>query len=163
MNKINTYFLAEKQESLVFMVVGALAIIVSIYFWLVINSRFYNGVGWPFLFIALIQLTIGSLIYLRSPSDAKRVNTFAENNPKNIRALEIPRMEKVMRSFIVYRYAETALILIGLYMFLTGFDGGFVKGLGIGLIIQSGLMLLADAFAEHRGHWYLDFLKSNYS
>jgi hypothetical protein len=85
-----------------------------------------------------------------------------KNNPKNIRALEIPRMEKVMRSFIVYRYVEIALILIGLFLFLWGFEGGFVKGLGLGLLIQAGLMLLADAFAENRGHWYLEYLKTNF-
>jgi len=162
MNKINAYFLAEKYESLIFIIVGAVALILSFYFWLAINSRFYNGVGWPLLFISLIQLTVGSIVYLRSPTDAKRVNSFAENNPKNIRALEIPRMEKVMRSFIVYRYVEIALILIGLFLFLWGFEGGFVKGLGLGLVIQAGLILLADAFAENRGHWYLEYLKSNF-
>ena len=34
-----------------------------------------------------------------------------------------------------------------------------MKGLGIGLSIQSLLMLILDFFAEKRGHMYLDFLK----
>ena len=42
MTKIHDYFQAEKNESLVFVIVGATAILCGFYFLLVVNSKFYN-------------------------------------------------------------------------------------------------------------------------
>ena len=162
MTKIHAYFQAEKNESLVFIAIGTAAIICGFYFMLAINTSFYNGVGWPLLFIAVIQLAIGSYIYLRSPADERRVMTFAKNSPKNIKNIEIPRMEKVMTQFKLYRYIEMGLLVLGLILFLMGPDEGFWKGVGLGFVIQGGLMLLADSFAENRGQNYLDFLKGTF-
>jgi hypothetical protein len=159
MNKINAYFLAERNESLVFIVIGAAAFICSFYFWFVINERFYNGVAWPLIFIAFIQLTVGTIVYFRSPKDSRRVQNFVTTLPKNIKAVEIPRMEKVMTSFKLYRYIEISLLVIGLIVFILTSSGGFWRGVSFGLIIQSGIMLLADHFAESRGQRYLEYLK----
>jgi len=160
MNKIHDYFTGERNESLIFMAIGAVAIILSVYFWLVINSRYYNGVAWPLFFVALIQLTVGGLIYLRSPTDEKRVTNFYNSTPKNITHIEIPRMEKVMKNFIIYRYVEIGLMVLALiFFFITG-RGGFWNGVCVGTFIQAGLMLLADGFAEQRGKLYLSFLNS---
>lgn len=160
MNKIHEYFTGERNESLIFMAIGAIAILCSIYFWLVINVRFYNGIAWPLFFIALIQLTVGGLIYLRSPSDEKRVTNFYNSSPKNITHIEIPRMEKVMRNFIVYRYVEIGLIVISIVLFFMSGAGGFWRGISIGTLIQASLMLMADGFAEQRGKVYLAFLNA---
>ena len=163
MTKIHDYFLGERNESLAFVVIGTAAIICGFYFWLAINSSFFNGVGWPLLFIAIIQLGVGVFIYLRSPSDEHRVMAFAKNSPKNIKNIEIPRMEKVMTQFKLIRYIEMGLIILGLLFFLIGSSGGFWKGVGLGLVIQGGIMLIADSFAENRGQNYLNFLKASFA
>jgi len=160
MNKIHDYFTGERTESLVFIAIGAIAIICSIYFWLILNTRVYNGIAWPLFFIALIQLGVGALIYLRSPSDEKRVTNFYNTSPKNITHIEIPRMEKVMRSFVVYRYVEIGLIGLSIILFFISGSGGFWRGISIGTFIQAALMLIADGFAEQRGKAYLAFLSS---
>lgn len=163
MTKIHDYFQAERNESLIFMIIGATAIVSGFYFLLVINSKFYNGLSWPLIFIAVIQIFVGTIIYFRSPTDLKRVTTFAQNSPKNIRNLEIPRMEKVMTQFKLYRYIEMGLIVLGLVLFLIASPTGFWKGVGLGIIIQAGLMLIADSFAENRGQHYLEYLKTTFN
>ena len=162
MTKIHDYFQAEKNESLVFVIVGTAAILSGFYFLVVINSKFYNGLSWPLIFIAVIQIFVGTIIYFRSPTDEKRVLNFAQNSPKNIKNLEIPRMDKVMTKFKLYRYIEISLIILGLILFLIASPTGFWKGVGLGIIIQAAIMLLADSLAEKRGQYYLDFLKSTF-
>lgn len=163
MTKIHDYFQAERIESLVFIIIGATAIVSGFYFLLVVNSKFYNGLSWPLIFIAVIQIFVGTIIYFRSPTDSKRVINFAQNSPKNIRNLEIPRMEKVMTQFKLYRYIEMGLIVLGLVLFLIASPTGFWKGVGLGIIIQAGLMLIADSFAENRGQHYLEYLKTTFN
>ena len=163
MTKIHDYFQSERIESLVFIIIGATSIVCGFYFLLVVNSKFYNGLSWPLIFIGIMQLFVGTIIYFRSPTDIKRVSTFAQNSPKNIRNLEIPRMEKVMTKFKLYRYIEMGLIIVGLILFLIASPTGFWKGVGLGIIIQAGLMLIADSFAENRGQHYLQFLKKTFN
>ena len=71
-------------------------------------------------------------------------------------------MDKVMTKFKLYRYAEIGLALLGLILFLAASPTGFWRGVGLGIIIQAGIMLLADSFAENRGHHYLEFLKATF-
>jgi uncharacterized membrane protein len=162
MTKIQHYFQAEKQESLVFVIVGISALILGLYFLLNGSSKLLNGVSWPLIFVAFIQIVVGTFIFFRSPNDEKRVSNFAENSPKNIRNIEVPRMEKVMTQFKLYRYIEMGLMVMGLILFLLASPTGFWRGVGLGIIIQAGIMLLADSFAENRGQHYLAYLKDQF-
>lgn len=107
------------------------------------------------LLVGLIQVLVGTTVYFRSPSDSKRVTTWVESEVPRIQSDEIPRMRKVMKSFVAYRYVEMALIVAGLILILANQDANFWKGVGAGLFAQSTLMLLADFFAERRGAHYL--------
>ncbi|MCB9251338.1 MAG: hypothetical protein H6605_02665 [Flavobacteriales bacterium] len=160
MSRVHWYFSGERNESLLFIIIGLVTMVMSFYFWLFVNQKFYNGIGWPLLLVSIIQLTVGISIFLRSPYDERRVEGFLKNSHKSIRNLEIPRMEKVMKSFVIYRYVEMTLIVLGLILFLYTQKAGFWRGVSLGLIIQAGLMLIADQFAENRGKLYLEFLKN---
>lgn len=118
--------------------------------------------GWPVLLVGIIQIVVGGSVYTRSPKDIVAVT---EMTPEKIKTEEIPRMETVMRSFVLYRYVEIALIIIGLGLILMNKDIIFWKGVGAGLFAQATVMLVADYFAEKRGKVYLqqllDFLADN--
>jgi hypothetical protein len=159
MPAIEKYFNAERAESLLFIIVGLLAISVSMYFLFKIKLPFYNGMSYPFIVVALIQLTVGTAVYLRSPEDIKRVSGILQNDQSRIHSEEIHRMQTVMKNFIIYRWIEIALIVIGIVLFFAFHQGTFMRGVGFGIIIQGSLMLLLDYFAERRGVNYLDFLK----
>jgi hypothetical protein len=66
-------------------------------------------------------------------------------------------MEVVMKNFLIYRYVEIALLLVGVLLLFT--TKGFWQGVGIGLFIQASLMLSLDYFAEQRGKVYVEVLK----
>jgi hypothetical protein len=159
MSPILKYFNAEKSESLLFVLVGFIAISISLYCLFKIKQPFYNGLSYALVAIALIQLVVGLSVYFRSPKDIQRVNTFIKEAPSKIQTEEIPRMQTVNRNFIIYRWVEIALVVIGIILFLFVSKLSLAKGLGLGLSIQAGLMLLLDYFAESRALVYLNYLK----
>jgi len=158
MNSIEKYFNAEKSESLLFVLVGIVAIVIAIYFFFKLKQPFYYGMGLAFTLIALIQLTVGTSVYFRSPKDIIRVKALVSNEPLKIQSEEIPRMEVVMKNFVLYRWIEIALIILGLVLFFTANSNSLLKGGGLGLFIQASFMLLLDYFAESRGKEYVTFL-----
>jgi uncharacterized membrane protein HdeD (DUF308 family) len=160
---IEKYFIAEKQESLLFLVIGIIAIILAIAFYFFIKSAFYKGAAFPLVIIGVIQLVAGLTVYQRSDADRIR-NVYAyDMNPEQLKLEELPRMEKVNRNFLVYRWLEIALIAVGLIIiFMAGKNAGrpFWYGFGLILLIQATLMLGADYFAAKRGLQYTDGLKN---
>lgn len=155
---IEKYFNAEKGESFIFMAIGIIGIIAAIIFFFVFKTNFYKGTAVPLILLGLLLGVVGFTVY-RS-SDKQRVdNVYAlDLNPGALKNKEIPRMEVVMKNFIIYRYVEIALAITGMGLFIyfrNNIDKQFWAGLGVGLFIMSILALGADYFAEKRGHDYL--------
>ncbi len=161
---IETYFQAEKSESLIFISLGVLAITLAGWFWFSAKPEFYRGMAWPLLLVGVIQVVVGGSVYVRAPRDIKTVTQMTETAPDKIKSVEIPRMKTVMKNFVIYRYSEIALMMVGLALILMNKDINFWKGVGAGLFAQATVMLLADYFAEKRGKVYIqqlmDFLGS---
>ncbi|MFM2387257.1 MAG: hypothetical protein RL660_2014 [Bacteroidota bacterium] len=156
---IEKYFTAEKNESTLFIAVGIAAIACSVYFLTKTKVPLYNGMAYPLIAIALIQIAVGASVFVRSPKDIVRVNTIVSSDKSKISTEEIPRMKTVMKNFATYRWVEIALLLMGLALFFTMQAESLAKGIGLGLAIQSALMLLLDYFAEQRGTAYLAYLQ----
>jgi len=159
MKFVSTYFNAEKYESVFFILVGILAFMVAIYGWFIIKEAFYKGLAIPLVLVAMIQITVGTTVYFRSPKDILKLENLFALEPQKIPTKEIPRMNTVMKNFVIYRYTELALIITGFALLFMSGDKQFLKGLGTGLIIQAGIMLLLDYFAERRGLDYVNYLK----
>lgn len=165
-NFIYKYFIAEKQESLLFLIVGIAAIMLGIIFLIFIKSNpsFYKGAAIPLLAIGIIQCVVGFTVYSRSNSQMKEVSYNIGMEPvAYTKTQELPRMKTVMKNFAIFRWAEIALILAGVvlvFLFRSNPDRSFWYGLGITLAIQAFLMLGADFFAEQRGHVYVKELNN---
>lgn len=69
-------------------------------------------------------------------------------------------METVMKAFVTYRYIELALIALGLILILFMRGSDTASAIGGGLILQAGIILVLDLFAETRGEAYLQALRS---
>lgn len=159
MNQILKYFNAEKAESLLFIGFGVFAILLSVYFFFFGKDIFWKGLATPLVFFSIIQLIIGVTIFIRSPKDNARVETILKHEPHKIHSEEIPRMEKVIKNFVYYRYFEITMIFLGIILMYFLSNYGFWKGFGLGLFIQCAILLSLDFFAEKRGHIYLKQLQ----
>jgi hypothetical protein len=73
---------------------------------------------------------------------------------------ELPRMEKVMKTFPVIKMVEIGFIIVGVFILLFFGGNDLIKGIGIGLIIQGMLLYGFDHFAVSRGKIYFEFLNS---
>ena len=156
---IYKYFSGEKQESLLFLILGIAAILVSVIFFFFIKTTpaFFKGAAIPLLAIGIIQVVVGYTVHARSDKQQSMVAYNAGTDPQFVKKAEMPRMETVMKKFIIYRYAEIVLTLVGLglfFYFRNNEAQQFLKGLGLTLAIQALLMLGADYFAEQRGKVY---------
>jgi hypothetical protein len=108
MEQIIKYFNAAKFESIIFVLVGFVASLLSAYFFIKVKQPFYNGITFSLIAIALIQLIVGSSGYLRSPKDIIRVTQIMQTDKSKIQAEEIPRMNVVMKNFALYKWVEIA-------------------------------------------------------
>lgn len=160
---IEKYFNAEKQESLLFLGVGIAGIIVAIVFFFFLKTPFYKGAAIPSLLVGLLLGVVGFTVYNRSDEDRKR-NVYAyDMNPLELKEKELPRMQVVMKNFVMYRYTEIALALVGIALFIYFRNNDaryFWKGFGLALAIMSLLALFADYFAKKRGHIYIKGVES---
>lgn len=159
MNPIVKYFNGEKAESYLFIILGIIALAMALYFFLILKTSFWKGVALPFFTVALLEVVVGYTIVTRSPNDKARVENYVKFEPQQISGVEIPRMEKVMHNFVVYRYVEIFLILSGMAMMYSTTTDTFWRGLGLGLFIKASIVLSLDFFAERRGHVYVEYLK----
>lgn len=160
MEFIKNYFNAEKAESLVFIGFGIFAIVLSVYFSFFIKDNFWKGLAIPLVLFSFVQIAIGTTIFARSPKDNLRVENILKYEPQKIQTEEIPRMEKVMKNFVYYRYFEIAMMILGLVLMFSLSNYGFWKGFGLGLFMQCAVLLSLDFFAEKRGHFYIEHLQT---
>jgi hypothetical protein len=159
MNPIVKYFNGEKAESYLFILIGVIAFALALYFIFILKTSFWKGVAIPFIIVACLEFIVGYTIVTRSPKDIERVESFVNTDPQNIKILEIPRMKKVMGNFVVFRYAEIVLIILGIFLMYSALNDSFWRGFGLGLFIQASIILSLDFFAERRGHYYTEYLK----
>jgi hypothetical protein len=157
---IHSYFQAEKSESLLFLAVGIVALLAGIFF-LLRGSNFQKGMSYPLMTIALIQIVVGASVYFRTDAQVARLLALYRSDPAEYRAQELPRMEKVNRSFDVYKIIESGLVAAGIFLMLYFRGRSAVwMGAGLGLSLQSALMLILDFFAESRADVYSKFIKA---
>jgi hypothetical protein len=159
MNSVVKYFNGEKAESYIFILVGLIAFAMALFFIFALKTSFWKGVAIPFIIVALLEFMVGYAIVTRSSKDILRVQTYITKEPRKIRSDEIPRMEKVLNNFVIYRYVEIALILLGIVLMYSSMNDTFWRGIGLGLFIQAGIVLSLDFFAERRGHIYILYLQ----
>ncbi len=159
MNSVVKYFSGEKIESYLFMTIGVIAFAMALYFFFVLKTTFWKGVAIPFILVAFMEFVVGFTIVTRSSKDVIRVKTYMKKEPEKIQTNEMPRMEKVLSNFVIYRYVEIALIILGIVLMYSSMNDTFWRGVGLGLFIQASIVLSLDFFAERRGHNYMVYLQ----
>ena len=162
---IYRYFTGEKQESLLFIILGLIALVLAVVCWFAIKGTpsFYKGAAIPLLAIGLIQLVVGYTVYARTDKQNKDIAYNIGLQPVTYtKQTELPRMEKVMKHLVLYRWIEIGFILVGVvlvFLFRSDHAKAFWDGFGIALALQAVIMLSADHFAEKRGKEYVEGLK----
>ena len=152
-NILSSYFVGEKQESVIFIAVSLLAIGLSVWLWM--NGHRLKSMAYPLVVVGLMQMVVGGTVYFRTDAQVSTLSAQLQLNPAALKAEETTRMQTVMDNFSIYKAIEMLLLLVGVGMiaFLQRHD--MAAGIGVGLVLQAAFTLALDIFAEARGADYL--------
>lgn len=159
MNNIEKYFEGEKLQCIVGMIISLIFLSTSIYF-LFLQKPVFKGMAYAFIPLSGLLLAICVGIVVRTPTDIERVTTLYQTEPQKMQTDELPRMEKVMKNFAVIKRVEICFFMAGLLLAAFFWKNDLIKGIAIGLMIQSVVLYLFDYSAAIRGKIYFEFLQS---
>ncbi len=154
-SQMRQYFYEEKVESIFFLYLGGMSFVWGLYNWKT-DNRLWRGMVYPILAIGLIQLIVGGTIFWRTDQQVTDLLALISQNPMEYRAQEMARMEPVNFWFDIYRYLELTFLAVaaGLFLLARQKKHELLKGVGIGLALQSTLMLGLDFVAAYRADVY---------
>jgi hypothetical protein len=159
-NALVSYYDGEKAEGLIFLGTGVFSIGLGSYL-VTRDSRFARGAGVPTLAVGVLQTIFAASYHAGIDGKVKDLRKQLDADPAAHRKKEIDRIAGVNRRFVIFRYAELGIIAAGATLATVGFVKKIdtLKGLGIGLAVESALFLSLDFFAERRAHQYRDKLE----
>ncbi len=152
------YFAGEKQESILFLAVGLLAIGVAVWLWT--TDHRFRLMALPLVVVALMQMVVGFTIYARTDAQVQSLSVLQTNEPVQFQVEEIGRMQTVMANFEIYKTIEILLLVFALTLIAFASKSDAAVGIGLGLLVQAAFTLALDLFAEARGEAYLNALRS---
>jgi hypothetical protein len=152
------YFAGERGESALILACAVAAAVVSAA--LVSLRSPYRAMAWPLMALGLVQLLAGGAVFLRTPGQVARLGRQLRSSPSTFRAEEAARMTRVQRRFVLYKRVEIGLLAIGLALASIEGYGRTLYAVGMGLMLEAGLMLFLDLRAERRGQRYLQMVKA---
>lgn len=159
MDFIKTYFTAEKNESLLFILMGIAAIAFSAFALAKWSEPFYKGLAIPLILIGIIQIVVGGSVYFRTDKQIADLEKRYQTSITDFKTQETPRMDMVMMNFSLYKKVEIAFVLIGIALIVFINSRDFWVGIGVGMLIQGAVMLTLDIFAERRGTVYIEVIR----
>jgi hypothetical protein len=159
MDNIVGYFNGERLQCFIGAIVSIAFISFSIFF-LFQQKAFLKGMSYVAIPFSAILLIVCIGVIFRTSKDIGRVTTFKNETPDRIQSEEIPRMEKVVKSFGVIKKIEIAIFIIGLALTMIFWRNELFRGVANGLIVMGILLYVFDDIAESRAETYIQYLKS---
>jgi len=159
---IEKYFIAEKQESLIFLIVGIIAISLALIFYFATKSHIYKGAALPLLILGLVQAIAGYAVYVRSDDQRVSLVYAYDMNPDQLKTVELTRMRKVNTNFLIYRWIEIGSVFAGIILIILFHrqeSKAYWLGFGIALTLMAAILFFADYIAEKRAVNYTILLE----
>lgn len=160
---IEKYFMAEKSGALFLLVIGVLSLIAALVFFFGLKTNWYKGMAVSLLLIGLLEGIVGYTVYKRSDDDRKRMVYAYDMAPQDLKQKELPRIQKVNKTFSTLLWAEVLMLLAGaalFFYFRQQENKQFWSGLGLALAIQAVIALGFDYLASVRAKTYTQGLES---
>ncbi len=160
---IDKYFLTEKQDGLMMIIAGFVAIALAVFLLVKGNDNFSKGVCIILAVTGICQMMMGYPGFMHSDAHRADMIYAYDMNPHVLKNEELPRVEKTMRSIRNYRILEACLFLVGIALvmiFFTNEEKQLWYGIGLGLALQMLVVFIMDHFAAKRAEQYWFYLKT---
>jgi len=155
------YYLAEWRETCFMLIWGGLHVSCSLYLIIFHRIEFWYGWNIAVLPLAIVQSYTGLRNLLFFENRKTRMLLALEKEVKKVINAEKTRVLNTQIRLKFYRLIGQFLFVIGLLLAILGSIanlGIFLVGSGIGLMLQSFVLLVQDLFAELRAGVYLQEL-----
>jgi hypothetical protein len=120
------------------------------------QKDFTGGLAGPLIGFGALQTTIGILSLARGPGRIRGIDGELAVDARAFRVRDLERIQKINRAFLALGVVESVLLVTGAIILGAGAsrDVDSVRGVGLGIAIESGVMLFCDSLAHTRAERY---------
>lgn len=158
MQPLLAYFAAEKRGGMLLLVGGVIGISVATA--LMMAHHAYAGAAIPLVALGLLAVGIGAGIWGRTDHQVTWLADLFQRCPATAAATELPRMERVRRSFRIALTFEVVVIAAGAGLSSALRSNLLLFSSGLGCIVAGTLLLVFDLIADRRAARYLAHARS---
>ena len=154
--ELTAYFTAEKQGGLLLIALAAASLALAIY--LFATKSLFSPMAWPVLVLGGIELVIGVTVAGRAASQIAEIEAGLQSRRTVTITAEVERMARVNGTFELIKKVEIALVAVGILFMIVRPAPDTLGAMGLGILLQSAVLLVFDTFAHHRAIRYVEWL-----
>ncbi len=154
--ELTAYFTAEKHGGLLLVTLAAASVAFAAY--LFATKSVFSAMAWPVLVLGGIELVIGLTVATRTSAQLADIEAGLQSARTVTITTEIERMARVNGTFVLIKKVEMALIAISVLFLILQPAPATLGSIGLGILLQSAVLLAFDTFAHHRALHYVEWL-----
>jgi hypothetical protein len=155
-SELTAYFSAEKQGGLLLVALAVASATLAAYLFATKNP--FSAMAWPLLVLGGLELAIGATIATRTASQVAELEAGLQAARAQTVTSEIERMARVNGTFVLVKKVEIALIAVSVLFLIVRPAPATLGAIGLGILLQSAVLLVFDTFAHHRAEHYVEWL-----
>ena len=114
---IEQYFSAFKNEQIFLIILGAVALLVALVFFVGLKTEWYKGFALPLAVFAVLNMGAGFSNYKKADFIKVRNMYNYDLHPELLRTKELPRIQEMKQNFTVLIYVNTSIIFAAAFIF----------------------------------------------
>ena len=114
---IEQYFSAFKNEQIFLIILGAVALIVALIFFVGFKTEWYKGFALPLAVFAVLNMGAGFSNYKKADILKVRNTYNYDLHPELLRTKELPRIQEMKQNFTVLIYVNISIIFAAAFIF----------------------------------------------
>jgi len=154
--ELTAYFTAEKHGGVLLIALAAASLALAIY--LFATKSPFSAMAWPVLVLGAIELVIGVTVAGRATAQIAEIEAGLQSKRTVTITAEVERMARVNGTFELIKKVEIALIAVGVVFVIVRPAPETLGAMGLGILLQSAVLLAFDTIAHHRALRYVEWL-----
>ena len=154
--ELTAYFTAEKQGGLLLIALAVASLALAGY--LFATKSLFSAMAWPVLVLGGIELVIGLTVANRATAQIAEIGAGLQAARTVTITAEVERMARVNGTFALIKKVEIGLIALSVLFLIVQPAPATLGSMGLGILLQSAILLVFDTFAHHRAVRYVEWL-----
>ena len=154
--ELTGYFTAEKHGGLLLIALATASVALAAY--LFATKSLFAAMGWPVLVFGAVELVIGLAVAGRASAQIAEIEAGLQSKRTVTITTEVERMARVNGTFELIKKVEIALIAVSILFVIVRPAPQTLGAIGLGVLLQSAVLLAFDTFAHHRAIHYVEWL-----